>query len=328
MNFEITSNLSSFAYEGWKRLIESSGLVAEENCQRTLLVYDEENIVATGSRDGCVLKYIAVADSHRGEDLTARILTELRRDAFEDGYTHLFLYTKPSNKYMFESLFFYPVVTTSGVLVMENKKGGITEFTDSLPKAHKGGVIGSVVMNCNPFTLGHRALIERAASECDHVYVFVLSEDKSEFSAADRINMAKLGTEDIKNVTVLPTGPYLISSATFPTYFIKDRDKIGRAHCEADVSIFGEYFVKAFSITRRYVGTEPNSLLTADYNDYLKRELPKYGVEVIEVDRVCKDGAPISASKARELIKSGDTVAASRLLPKTTLDYILSNSKI
>ena len=224
MNFEITSHLIGAKYEAWKNLIESAGLVEDSVSERTILVYDEDELIAAGSRDGYVLKYIAVSDSHRGEDITARLLTELRRDAFDFGYSHLFLYTKPENRYTFESLFFYPICATDSVLVMENKKGGISELIDSFPKHPSCGVIGSAVMNCNPFTNGHKALIEQASRECDHVYVFVLSEEKSDFSFIDRLNMVKLGTAELKNVTVLPTGPYLISSATFPTYFLKDRE--------------------------------------------------------------------------------------------------------
>lgn len=328
MNYEITSHLSAKAYEGWKKLIESAGLDTQGGAARTLLVYDGEQIVATGSRDGYVLKHIAVADSHRGEDLTSTILTELRKDAFEDGFTHLFLYTKPSNLYMFESLFFYPVATTDSVLVMENKKDGVKDFVASLEKAMASGTVGAVVMNCNPFTKGHRALIERAAAECDHVYVFILSEDKSEFSTSDRMNMVRLGTADIPNVTVLPTGPYLISSATFPTYFIKDRDAAANAACEADIKIFSEYFAKELAITRRYVGTEPNSALTAAYNRLLEEKLPKSGVEVVEIDRICEGDTPISASTVRKCIKNGDVSALSNLVPKTTLDYLTKNNLI
>ena len=207
MNFEITSHLGRGVRTKWRELIEAAGLVPDEKNERTLLVYDNEELVATGSRDGCVLKLIAVADTHRGEDLTALILTELRKDAFEDGHDHLFLYTKPQNRYTFESLFFYPVVETPTVLVMENKRNGLSDFLSKLPTATSRGRVGAIVMNANPFTLGHRALVERAASECDAVYVFVLSEDRSEFSAKDRIEMVRRGTCDLKNVTVLETGP-------------------------------------------------------------------------------------------------------------------------
>ena len=321
MNFEITSCLSGRRKEKWRELIIGANLIPDEEAARILLVYDGEEIIATGSRDGCVLKHIAVADSHRGEDLTASILTELRRDAFEDGLRHLFLYTKPENRYTFESLFFYPVIETESVLIMENKKDGLSVFLDRLPSAPYG-TVGAIVMNANPFTLGHRALAERAAAECDRVFLFVLSEDRSEFSFKDRLEMVRRGTRDIENLTVLETGPYLISSATFPTYFIKDRERAASAACEADVKIFSERLAPRLNITRRYVGTEPTSPLTAEYNKILKTALPKSGISVIEIGRAESEGAPISASTAREFIKKGDTGTLSRLLPESTLDYL------
>ena len=328
MNFEITSHLFGNRLAMWRDLIASAGLVADGCAERTVLVFDGDELVATGGRDGCVLKLIAVAGSHRGEDLTSSVLTELRRDAFADGHRHLFLYTKPENRYTFESLFFYPVVESESVLVMENERDGFAKFLDTLPKAPTDGEVGAIVMNCNPFTLGHKYIIERAAGECRRVFVFVLSEDKSEFSAADRLEMVKLGTAHIPNVTVLPTGPYLISSATFPTYFLKDRERARDAACEVDIEIFARHLAPRLSINRRYVGTEPLSRLTAEYNAALKEKLPRAGIQVCEIERVSKDGAPISASTVRELIRKRDTDALSRLLPSTTLDHLRKKNYI
>lgn len=76
-------------------------------------------------------------------------------------------------------------------------------------------------MNANPFAKG-RALVEKKPpQECDHVYLFVLSEDKSLFPADVRMNLVKQGTADFKNITYCQTGPYLVSSKTFPAYFLK-----------------------------------------------------------------------------------------------------------
>ena len=63
-------------------------------------------------------------------------------------------------------------------------------------------------MNCNPFTLGHRYLIEQASEKVDHLYVFVVEEDKSFFPFSDRIGLVKKGTADLKNITVKPSGKY------------------------------------------------------------------------------------------------------------------------
>jgi [citrate (pro-3S)-lyase] ligase len=223
---------------------------------------------------------------------------------------------------MFSSLFFYPIAKTEDVLLMENKQDGIQSFSEDLPKKDTEGTVGAAVMNCNPFTKGHRYLIETAAKQCDQLYVFVLSEDKSEFSAKDRLEMVKRGTEDLPNVTVLPTGPYLISSATFPTYFLKEREKATQVQCLLDIAVFTKYFAPKFGITHRFVGTEPLSPMTNAYNEALKQHLPHAGIELHEIPRLEADGAPVSASRVRALLQEGNTEALAQLLPETTLAYL------
>lgn len=322
MEIELTSTLRGRTRQQWLRLLQRCGLEPDDNVQSTVLIWDGDTLAASGSRQENLLKCIAVDDAYQGEGLTATLLTQLRQDAFADGHRHLFLYTKPKNNIMFSSLFFYPVAKTRDVLLMENHSGGITKFVSGLPKAETGGTIGAAVMNCNPFTRGHRYLVETAAKECDHVYLFVLSEDKSLFSAADRMEMVRRGTADLKNVTVLPTGPYLISSATFPTYFLKERDKAEDIHCQLDVEIFLKHFAPKFGITRRYVGTEPLSPMTGRYNDILKDMLPSRDVELREIQRLEADDTPISASGVRAALEENDRDILRKLLPDTTYRYI------
>ena len=322
MDVELTGHLQGKKYEQWKTFLSNAGLSPDGQMDRTVLIWDAGELIATGSRQGNLLKCIAVADTRQGEGLTATLLTQLRQDAFSSGYSHLFLYTKPKNDLMFSSLFFYPVAQTDDVLLMENKQNGIGHFLDSLPVSSSQGVVGAAVMNCNPFTNGHRYLIETAAAECDQLYIFVLSEDKSEFSAADRMEMVKLGTADLPNVTVLPTGPYLISSATFPTYFLKDRDAASEVQCLLDIDIFSKYFAPRFGITRRYVGTEPLSPMTNQYNDALRLHLPDRGIEFREIARLEQSDAPVSASAVRACLRKGDISALRALIPETTYEYL------
>ncbi len=328
MNVEIVGKLRGTRLEAWERLLHDANLTCGEPIERTALVWDGDELVATASRFENIFKYIATKQSRQGEDLTATAISALRTDAFEDGHKHLFLYTKPKNEMIFSSLFFYPIASTDKVLLMENRQNGICDFVASLGVKQHTGRIGSLVMNCNPFTLGHQSLIETASSECDHVYVFVLSEDKSYFSANDRIEMVKLGTAHLENVTVLPTGPYLISSATFPTYFIKERDAATEIQCALDIEIFARYFVPVFSINARYVGAEPLSPLTQKYNDALAAALPKRGIELVEIERTKAAGKIISASLVREYINLNKIDMLNDLLPKTTLDYLHSNNLI
>lgn len=321
MDIELLTPLRGAKQNIWREFLAKTGLTADSSVEQTVLLWDADALVATGSRQGNLLKCIAVEPSRQGEGLLAKVLTILRQEAFREGYRHLFLYTKPVNASLFSSLFFYPVAQTADVLLMEDRKDGIRDFVDGLVST-KHSAAGAAVMNCDPFTLGHQYLIESAAKSCEHLYVFVLSEDKGCFSAADRMEMVKRGTTHLSNVTVLPTGPYLISSATFPTYFLKNREQADRSHCQLDVEIFTRYFAPAFDIKCRYVGTEPLSAITNQYNEVLKVALPQRGIDVIEVPRLSQDGTPISASAVRAAYDREDWEAIKILVPQTTFDYL------
>ena len=324
----LASPLSPRQRARWEAFLIKQGLDADPGVESTLLIEEDGQIIATGSRQENILKCIAVDPSHQGEDLSAAVLSELRQEAFLKGFDHLFLYTKPKNRFMFESLFFYTVAQTKDVLLMENRRGGITDFVAKIPKPGAVGSIGAVVMNCNPFTLGHRYLVKTAARQCDWLYIFVLSEEKSLFSAKDRLNLVKEGTADLENVTVWPTGPYLISSATFPTYFLPDKSRKAEFQCRLDLEVFARHFAPPLSITRRFVGTEPFSPVTAEYNKVMLECLPEMGIEVTEIER--KEGAsgPISASKVRALLKTGQRDKLSELVPQSTLKYLESKNLI
>jgi len=308
--------------ELWEQLLTRAGLRPEDGLDSTVLLWEDGELLAAGSRQGQVLKCIAVDGSRQGEGLSATLLTLLRQDALEAGHSHLFLYTKPENERTFSSLFFYPVAKTEQVLLMENRRDGIGEFLRALPRQASDGPIGAAVMHCNPFTRGHRYLIETAAQECAQLYVFVLSQEGGLFPPEDRLELVRRGTEDLPNVTVCPTGPYLISSATFPSYFLKDLSRVETVQCRLDAQIFGRHFAPRLGITRRYVGTEPLCPVTRQYNDALMACLPPLGVEVRCLPRLETGGTPISASAVRALLGSGDRAALSALVPESTLSYL------
>ena len=315
MDIEILPKLSGRKLILWEQLLRSSALEPDTQTDSTLLVWDNDALIATGSRFGNILKCIAT------------ILTNLRQDALQAGFRHLFLYTKPQNKLPFSSLFFYPIAATGAVLLMENQQKGIDTFLDSLSLSPAPGITGAVVMNCNPFTLGHRYLIEQAAKDCDRLLVFVLSEVRSYFKTADRMAMVKAGTADLSNVTVLPTGPYLISSATFPTYFLKEQSSAQAVQCELDVAVFATHFAPKFGISRRYVGSEPFCPVTKAYNQALHRLLPEYGISLYEIPRLEVNDAPVSATTVRKYIEEGDWEGLRALVPESTLQYLKNNHR-
>lgn len=303
--------------------LDENGLEYDEAIRFTAALMEEDEIIAAGSLDGATIKCVAVSPDHQGENLTAQIMTVLVQKAAEDGFRHLMLYTKPRNQHLFQPLGFHPVIRTADVLLMENRRGGLSAFLEGLQRPlDDAQPVGCIVANGNPFTFGHRYLIETAAAQCAWVHVFVLSEDSGMFTPQERLQMAKDGCRDLSNVLIHSTGPYMVSSSTFPTYFIKDKQRTGDIHCELDVRLFGEKIAPALGITRRYVGTEPNCAVTAQYNARMKQLLPQYGVALIEIERKTLEGSAISASRVRERIAEGENLSG--LLPESTLDIIHS----
>ena len=314
--------LKNIYIEPLRQFLARCGIAFDPAVRFTALLMEDEEILATGSMDGAVIKCVAVSPDHQGEDLTGQIMTVLLQHAAEKGLRQLMLYTKPRNQYLFAGYGFYPVIRTADVLLMENRRDGLDAFLASLAGPETAGPVGCIVANANPFTLGHRYLVERAAGECALVHLFILSEDRGMFTPQRRLAMAKAACADLPNVLVHPTGPYMVSAATFPSYFLKDKTRVEDVHCEADIRLFGEKIAPALGIIRRYVGTEPECAVTARYNAQMKAALPAYGVELIEIPRKEVQDQPVSASRVRALAEQGQLDRLSALLPKAVLDMI------
>lgn len=323
MYTESSSLLTGRKLEQWQRFLAAAALKPDADTDQTVTVWDEGEIIACGSRKGNLLKCIAVDPARQGEGLTATVLTELKQAAFREGHKQLFLYTKPRNRILFAPLFFYPVAQTDHVLLMESTRNGIESFLTGLEaKPARAGKTGCIVMNADPFTLGHQYLAETASAQCDRLYIFVLSEDKGTFSAEERMKLVKAGTAHLKNVTVYPTGPYLISSATFPKYFLKDQETAQREHYVLDLAVFAKWFVPHFGITHRFAGTEPTCAVTGGYNRAMEELLPQAGVQFVEIPRKQELDAAISASTVRRELRQGNLEALKKLVPETTYQCI------
>lgn len=187
--------------------------------------------------------------------------------------------------------------------------------------------IGSIVMNCNPFTLGHQYLVEYAASQVDYLYIFVVEEDKSYFSFNDRIELVKLGTAHLKNVKVLPSGQFIISSSTFSEYFDKANLSGSVIDTSLDVETFANEIAPFLNITVRFVGEEPLDPITAQYNQSMKSILPKYGIELCEIPRKKHEENVISASLVRKLLETQNWSEIKELVPESTYLFLQSKYK-
>jgi len=201
----------------------------------------------------------------------------------------------------------------------------LCDYKNMLTQTHSRifGRIGSIVMNCNPFTLGHRYLIEYAASQVKHLYIFAVEEDKSIFPFSDRFELIKAGTSDLLNVTVIPSGKFIISSLTFSDYFNKSELQDRTIDPSMDVSLFGKEIAPKLNITVRFAGEEPLDKVTKQYNDTMKRVLPSYGIEFIEIPRKEFGGKVISATLVRKHLKNKNYDEIKNLVPATTYEYLL-----
>ena len=185
------------------------------------------------------------------------------------------------------------------------------------------GTAAAIILNANPFTYGHLYLVEQAAVENDLLHLFVVSEDVSFFPYDIRDRLVREGTAHLKNIVHHATGPYMISQATFPSYFQKDEDAAIRSHAQLDIAVFSR-IAQALSITRRYVGEEQASRVTRLYNEIMLHDLPLAGIECRVIPRKEREGAPISASTVRRAIQSGSMDALPALVPPTTLAFLQS----
>lgn len=304
-------------------LLEQEGIRRDGNLDYTCGLFDDDGrLVATGSCFGNTIRCLAVDGERQGEGLLNQIVSHLVERQAQRGNTHLFLYTKPESARFFGDLGFYEIARAPDSLVfMENRRRGFSDYCAALER--RDGTAAAVVMNANPFTLGHLSLVERAAAENDAVHLFVLSEEAGPIPFAVRRRLVREGTAHLPNVVCHDSGPYIISSATFPSYFLKDEDAVIRAHAGLDLEVFGR-IAACLSITRRYVGEETSSRVTALYNEVMLHRLPALGIDCRVVPRLEAEGRPISASTVRQAIHDGRTADIRPLVPESTWRYFAS----
>lgn len=308
-----------------------NGLGIDDDIEQFIVARYQRHLVACAGIAGNTLKCIAVDAEWRGTSLSLTLIHEAELQAAQNGEHHLFLFTRPDNVMSFRGCGFYPLVTVEKcAALMENTPVGIHRFCSQLRRHHfvPGKNIGAIVMNANPFTLGHQYLIEHAAGQCDWLHVFVVLEDVSAFSFKERFAMVRDGSRHLPNVTVHPGSAYIISRGTFPGYFLKDKQVIDKAYAAIDLMLFRNYIAPALNINHRFVGTEPFCPLTAEYNRAMHRWLEEETstaarINVHEIERRTDgNNVPVSASAVRRLLKENKITAASLMVPATTRAFL------
>lgn len=331
--------------------LKRNGLRFDDMHYYAAVTDDDGEMIAGGGLKGNVIKCVAVDDAHKGEAIANTLISHLIAHANEEGHSNVMLFTKPKNRQLFESLSFRLLAEAPEAVLMETGIGGInntvealkkireesekykeynkeckeeekTNLNTSTPQHHNTTTPrrGVVVMNCNPFTLGHRYLIEQAAKQVERLFVMVVREDCSLFAYAERKAMVEQGVAHLKNVTVIDGSEYAISQATFPTYFLKRLDDAADTQMLLDLDLFRRHIAPALGATVRFVGTEPTDRLTRRYNQLMHEVL----ADVRETARLEKEGNAVSASRVRKAMEQGDMSTIRQLVPPTTLPYIIA----
>lgn len=342
-----------------EQLLTANGL-RYDDMDYYVAIADEPSgeLVGGGGLHGGIIKCIAVDDAHRGEAVANTIVSHLIAVAAQRGHHCVRLFTKPRNMRLFESLSFRLLAEAPEAILMETGIGGIeavkrelesekgkvkSEKSNSHTNSHPNissphhplthsphhpptstpthPLTGCIVMNCNPFTLGHLYLIEQAAQQVDRLFVMVVRADCSMFGYDERLDMARKATAHVGNVAVIAGNDYTVSATTFPTYFLKRIDDATDTQMTLDIDLYRRHIAPALGATVRFVGSEPTDTLTHRYNDMMRSMLG----DVRQVTRLEKDGLPVSASLVRRAMTNNDYHRAAALVPATTLPYLMAH---
>ena len=265
-------------------------------------------IIAGAGISKDVIKCVAVAQEARSEGLMVPLISRLVA-----GRGNLKVFTKPEYREVVESLGFHLLGQAPKAILLENGRG-LEQYCAHLRAFAGNGRTGVIVMNANPFTLGHKYLIEKALEQVDHLVVIPVMEDVSMFPYKERLEMICRGVSSIQggDVDVVEGSPYTISAATFPTYFLKDLTEASEQQMLLDLDIFAKHIAPSLGATVRFVGSEPTDPLTARYNTLM--------TNAVEIPRL--EG--ISASKVRKALAEGNFAAAASMCPATTHPYLLA----
>ena len=341
------------------RFLGENGLRLEAVDSYYVIEDEHGRILAGAGLQGDVIKCVAVAAEARSEGLAAPLLSEVISRASARGITCLKVFTKPENEAIFQSLGFHVLARAPKAILLENGRG-LESYCAYLSSFRAEGRCGVIVMNANPFTLGHKYLIDRALEQVDHLFVIPVKEDVSRFPYAERIAMIRAAG------VIVPEGSdYQISALTFPTYFLKDLSDAAETQMRLDIDLFARHIAPALGATVRFVGSEPMDPLTARYNALLHELLP----EVVEIPRkemtmeasACqlsedkyfsqgfaknhfssdfakpthadasvmpgpdRASRPVSASAVREALDRGCFRAAAAMTPESTWPYLLAD---
>lgn len=275
---------------------------------------DSDEMLAGGGLSADVMKCVAVSSKLRDEGLCLMLISHLISTAQSRGTTCVKVFTKPENEGIFASASFHTIARSDKAILMENGNG-LDRYCNYLSTLKQPGENGIIVMNANPFTLGHQYLVRQAAAQVDHLYVILVKEDCSAYSYSERLSMVKDGCQNVANATVCEGSSYTVSAATFPSYFLKKIEDTTDTYIALDLDLYAKHIAPALGAKTRYVGTEPHDESTRHYNEMMKA---CSHIKVKEIERL----DDISASRVRKASTLSSVVA---WVPSTTVPHVIAH---
>ncbi|WP_342269301.1 hypothetical protein [Spiroplasma endosymbiont of Aspidapion aeneum] len=298
-----------------------------DNIDYTIVFRDDNNIIATVSKYGNLIKCSAICEKYTGRNLLNTLITKMFYKINEEGYDCSFLITKISNKSKFEQIGLYKVYQNDNIIFFTNNYEKLKKYERYLfdiSKKNDREKAAAVVVNANPLSKGHDYLINTAATQNELVYIIPVYEDVSFFTYKERVEMIRNSIKKYDNVYLLEGSEFLISKSTFPSYFLNQEKEIVEEQSKLDAGLFWQIYCKNLNIVNRYVGEEPFSRTTNIYNYVLEEFLKSKKIKLNIIKRLEVDGKPISASQIREAILNQDIELLKKYCLDTNIDFISS----
>lgn len=315
LNTKITSNVLKL-----KSFLKKQGLNYDNKIDLCLVIKENNEIIATASKYKNVFKMIAVDINYQSNNYVATLISELINISYQEEYYHYFIFTKKIYSYIFETLGFKMISSYKEIALFEKGNISFINYLDNIKyKIRKEFEnIGSIVMNANPFTYGHKHLVDTALKKVDYLIVFVIEEDNSYFSFKTRFEIVQHALSNYNNVLVVKSGPYIISNATFPTYFLKENSDVNEYYTNIDINLYIK-IMQYLNINYRFVGSEPIDIVTNYYNNQLKIALKE---KLVIIDRVKINNNIVSASLVRQYLKDNKYKLIKDMVPDETYDIL------
>lgn len=314
--------------KAWKDLLHSAHLHPEQAIDEVYGLESQGELLATAAIFGSVIKCVALAKKAQGGPVFHQLLSFVLQRLHQQGHEASYVYTKKTAA--FEALGFKKLAAVPESLVlMERSMNGLPYYLKGLQEKKRPGTSAAMVLHANPLTLGHCALIDFALKHYAHAHIFLLSEDRGAFPHWARRKILESYIQDFKTrLTLHETGPYLVSSQSFPSYFIQEKEEITKIQAQLDARLFKEQIAPTLQLDARILGTEPHSRPTALYNAAMEEVFaspprphwPK--LHILERHRM--NGGPISASRVRKLLSEGKLKEAKSLLPKASINFLMT----